>query len=237
VTLVEATCEHGVGTLTLTRPGKRNALNHALVDEAVEAVDSFVRSGARVAVLASTPPIFCAGNDTTEIDDVTAPAASTRLLETLLTQPLTWIAAIEGGVLGAGVSVIAACPLAFAADDAWFAMPERELGIFPAGVLAYLEPLIGVRRAFEAALTGSRVDAPAAAAAGLVTAAVPAAELHAHVDRYAATLAERPELTDSARRAWQARFRTAAAAERVGELEENLRSQLVAREAALTERA
>lgn len=228
--LVSSSVSGGVGRLRLTRPDKRNALTHAMVDEVIEAMDAFAAAGAAVAVLEADPPVFCAGNDLREARADRDRAAAERILGALLERPLHWIAAVEGPALGAGVAVVAACPVAIASEDAWFSLPEITIGLFPAGVTPYLEPLIGLREAHTAGLSGERL--PAAAVARLVTETVPPGEVHDRVDAWAEHLVANPQVAAAGRESWQRRFRTAAFTERRDSLDEILRAQSFAREEA-----
>lgn len=215
----------GIGELRLTRPGKRNALSHALVDEATAAVDAFEDAGVRVALLRADPPIFCAGNDLGEAMAERDRPAADRFFALLLERPLFWIAALDGPALGAGVAVAAICPIAVMAHDTWLALPELQIGLFPSGVLPYVEPFAGARRSLEMGLTGARVTAAEAVAMSLATEAVSDAELDAAVERWCAIATARPQVTDAARRSWQARFRTETARERTAQQLEILDSQ------------
>ncbi|HZQ26230.1 MAG TPA: enoyl-CoA hydratase/isomerase family protein, partial [Acidimicrobiales bacterium] len=106
-----------------------------------------------------------------------------------------------------GVALAAACPLVLVSADAWFALPERDLGMFPSGVLAFLEPLIGPRRALEFGLTGARIDAVTAQRLGLANEVVPGVMDHALRSWLDLLLAD-VLVTSSAAAAWRTRFST-----------------------------
>jgi enoyl-CoA hydratase/carnithine racemase len=225
--LVTASVVDGVGRLRLTNPAKRNAISHALVDEATVAMEEFVRRGVRVAVLEADAPIFCAGNDLAEVGTLTdaASTAVVRFLDAMLTQPLFWIGSVAGPALGGGMALVAACPVAIVSDQAWFSLPERRIGFFPSGVLPYLEVVMGTRPAFAAGLTGRRIPAAEAATMGLIDEVVPHDRLSIRTDEVAAELSAGVEVTDAGRKVWQQRFRTAGFVERQAQLDEVLREQ------------
>lgn len=111
---------------------------------------------------------------------------------TWLSRPdLVSIAAVQGHAIGAGFQLALACDLRVAAEGTVFAMAETSLGIVPD--LTGTHPLVaavGLPRALEWCLTGRRVDASEALAAGLVNRVVPAEELdQAARDLAAAVLA------------------------------------------------
>lgn len=204
--LVRTRVDGLVATLWLSRPGKRNALNHAMVDAAIVALTQLSEQGVRVVVLRADGAVFCAGADTTELDDGLVPA-SERLLDALVSFDLFFVAAIEKPALGAGVSVAAACPLVLASADAWFALPERDLGMFPSGVMAFLEPLVGPRRALELGLTGARLDAVGAQRLGLVNEVV-SGSMEPALRRWLDILLADVWVTSSAAASWRTRFST-----------------------------
>lgn len=220
----------GAGELRLTRSGKRNALSHALVDEALAAMDEWAAAGVSVAVLSADPPVFCAGNDLVEARADREHAAADRFLGALLERPLFWIAALSGPLFGAGVSIAAVCPIAVADERAWMALPEREIGLYPAGVLPYIEEQLGTRRTLALGLSGERLEAASAVEHGLYTELAGPGEHEIRVAHWCTVAASRPQVTDAARRAWQQRFRTEAATDRGAQLQQILDSQSFAPE-------
>lgn len=222
--LVAARTVDGVGYLRLTRADTRNAISHPLVEEAAAAMKELVRSGVRVAVLEADPPVFCSGNDLSEVSEMTD-AASTAVvgfIEAMLASPLLWIGSVSGAALGGGMAIVAACPVALASDQAWFALTERRLGFFPAGVLPYLEVVMDVRPAFRAALTGREIPAAEAATLGLVDEVHPLEQLAGRVHEMATDLCARPGIADAGREVWQRRFRAPEMIERRAQLDEVL---------------
>lgn len=216
--LVHAEIERQVGRLRFRRSDKRNALNEAMVNEALAAMDDFVAAGIRVAVLEADPPVFCAGNDLSEVPLQVEKSVSLRFIDALLDRPLFWVAAVSGPALGAGVAAVAVCPVTVAVETSWFALPEREIGLFPAGVLPYLEPVMGTRAAFRFGLTGVRLSAHDAVAAGLVDEVVGSEHLKQRVQDRLDELLLPPGVTDAARQAWQGTFRTPAFADRLEQM-------------------
>jgi enoyl-CoA hydratase/carnithine racemase len=227
---VSACIRDGVAHLRLARPAKRNALNQAMVDAALVAIDGFLEQGATVGVLGAEGPVFCSGSDTGEVGEAGEPAAD-RLADALVARPIFWVAAIEGPVLGAGIGLVAACPLAIATRDSWFACPERALGLFPSVVFGQLQALIGARRAFELALSGKGVGADDAVEWGLITEAVAPDRMTKRLSDWTRELLAQPRVTAAARSAWAGRLGTSAYVEYRQRMNEHLGAQYV-REAA-----
>ena len=91
---------------------------------------------------------------------------------------LVSVAAVHGLVSGAGLALALACDLRVMSVDTTFSLPEAGLGQLPGpGVAGRLVELLGYPTAFELCLTGRRLTAAEATAAGMAQRAVPLADL------------------------------------------------------------
>jgi enoyl-CoA hydratase/carnithine racemase len=101
-----------------------------------------------------------------------------------------WIAKIEGPVLGAGLSLLAASSIAICTPDAWFALPElKSVGTFPSAVVEDIADLIGPRAAMGMAISCRRVGAIEALQLGLVTEVVSPEQMGQRAEEIAAAIA------------------------------------------------
>ena len=192
--LVRVEIADGVATVTLDSPDNRNALSSALIDALIAAVESAgTDDRVRVVVLTHTGTVFCSGADLKEtaaaFGSGDVPAARMGLaLAALWNSPKPVVARVGGAARAGGLGLIAAADIAVCAADATFAFSEVRLGVIPAVISATVLPRLAPRAANELFLTGETFDGSRAAEIGLVTAAVPAADLDATVARYAAAL-------------------------------------------------
>ena len=195
--LVRCTLGAPTARLVLTRPERRNALSLDLMREALAALDAVAADPvARVLVIEGDGPGFSAGHDLAEMTEhrdaaffeelfTTCVELMTRLHE--LPQPV--IAKVHGVATAAGCQLVAACDLAVASDDARFATPGVNIGLFCSTPMVPVARAVGRKRALEMLFTGEMIDAPTALAWGLVNRVVPRAQLDAEVDALAAQLA------------------------------------------------
>ncbi|WP_263144371.1 enoyl-CoA hydratase-related protein [Pseudomonas sp. RIT-PI-AD] len=168
----------GVLRITLNRPGQRNAMNRAMLEE-LRAVLAAVRAdrGVRALVLSGADGHFCAGGDIQDMAaaraaDAQARAESNRafgrLLEDVQGLPQVVIAVLQGAVLGGGLGLACVADVAIARRDARFGLPETTLGVLPAQIAPFVVARIGLTQARRLALTGARFEGAEALRLGLV---------------------------------------------------------------------
>jgi methylglutaconyl-CoA hydratase len=184
----------GVATITLDSPSNRNALSRELIAQLLDALAAATGDPAvRVIVLSHTGPAFCAGVDLKEtaaaIRSGDLPAARLgEVLAAVWDSPKPVVARVGGAARAGGLGLVAAADIAVCADDVTFAFSEVRLGVIPALISATVLPRLTARAAAELFLTGDPFDTRRAVEIGLVTAAVPAADLDEAVGRYVGSL-------------------------------------------------
>jgi methylglutaconyl-CoA hydratase len=194
--MIRATTARGVATLTLDSPHNRNALSRRLVDELLAALaQARDDDSVRVVVLSHTGSVFCSGVDLTETaaarDRGEVPAARLgEVLTAIWESPKPVVARVGGAARAGGLGLIAASDIAVCGEEASFAFTEVRLGVIPAVISATVLPRLAPRAAAELYLTGERFDGRRAVEIGLVTAAVPTADLDATVTRYTDALCQ-----------------------------------------------
>jgi enoyl-CoA hydratase/carnithine racemase len=195
----------GVGSIVLSRHAKRNAINHEMVDRVEAGFERFAGRGIGVVVLSAVGDVFSAGADLTEVGQARAPAAE-RLQTVLVAVEPFVVAVVDGTAFGAGISVLASCPVILASSRSAFVLPERALGVFPASVVGYLEQSLGTRRALELGVRGGELTADDAYRLGVVNEVHDAADLPEAVCRWTDLLVAEPGLTATASAVWRATF-------------------------------
>jgi enoyl-CoA hydratase/carnithine racemase len=101
------------------------------------------------------------------------------------------IARVHGIATAAGCQLVSMCDLAVASQDARFALPGVNVGIFCSTPAVGVARNIGRKRAMELLLTGEMIDAATALDWGLVNRVVPVAELDGAVAHYTNLVAGR----------------------------------------------
>jgi enoyl-CoA hydratase/carnithine racemase len=200
--LIEA-LDGGVLRLVLNRPAARNALSMALMAALRRALgEAATDRGCRVVVIAGAGPAFCAGHDLRELRGDPARESYERtfaecsaLMQQIVALPKPVIAEIHGIATAAGCQLVATCDLAVAAEDARFATPGVNIGLFCSTPMVALTRAVGRKPAMEMLLTGELIDAATAKAIGLVNRVVPTAELSAATLELARRIAAKSAFT------------------------------------------
>ena len=182
----------GLGTVTMNRPERRNALSEAHMRELL---DAFLRLGededVRAIILAANGPVFCAGHDFADMAERDLDAmrellmVCTELMRTMQRVPQPVVARVHGIATAAGCQLVASADLAVAAEEAAFAAPGGRGGWFCHTPMVAIARSVGRKRALEMAFTGDSIDARTALAWGLVNRVVPREQLDEETERLA----------------------------------------------------
>ncbi|MFC6065296.1 enoyl-CoA hydratase/isomerase family protein [Streptomyces ochraceiscleroticus] len=193
----------GLARVTLCRGEAGNAIGLETARGLLDAARACERGAVRAVLLTGAGTAFCVGGDLREFARLEGEALHKHLIavtdalhEALcvfaaLDAPM--VAAVQGAVAGAGIGLAAAADVTLAADTAAFTAAYTGIGYSPdAGVSRSLPRLVGPKRALDLLLTNRRVPAAEAAAIGLVSRVVPAAELSDEAERTAEALRRGP---------------------------------------------
>lgn len=203
----------GVGTITLNRPDRRNALNHEMLPDLEEAVSGLAANDSvRAIVLTGAGESFCSGVDTSELAGGTHPGPHTpgpggpdalrrgfeqshRIVVSIFNIEKPVIAAIRGSAVGAGLDIACACDMRIASPDARFSAAYIKVGLFPGyGGVWFYPRLFGMAKAAEMMLTGDFLGAEEALEAGFLNKIVPAEEVLPAAHQLAERIAAGPPI-------------------------------------------
>ena len=192
----------GVATLTLNRPERMNAWTSRMAAELSDAlVECNLDDAIRAVVVTGAGRAFCAGADLGGGDKTFDPGmraeAERRDLPTPSTPPtFPWhidkpvIAAINGHAVGVGITYPMMCDIRFVAEDAKIQFAFVRRGIIPElASHAIVARVAGLSNAADLLLTGRMIRGREAAAIGLATQALPAAEVLPAAQERAADIA------------------------------------------------
>ena len=201
---------NGVGTITLSRPERKNPLTFDSYHELRNLFAALkFATDVRVVVVTGSGGNFCSGGDVHEIIGPLTKMSITEMLDfTRMTGdlvacmrncPQPVIAAIDGICAGAGAMMALACDLRLGTPTAKTAFLFTRVGLAGAdmGACALLPRMIGQGRASELLFTGRAMTAQEGLAWGFFNALHEPADLPAHAQTLAKSLAEGPTFAHS----------------------------------------
>jgi enoyl-CoA hydratase/carnithine racemase len=196
--------EGAIGTITLNRPEKRNALSLELLHELSTLLTSISRTNdVRVVIIKGEGKVFSAGHDISELvnHEMTFYRAvfdtCVEVMEKIQRLPQPVIAQVHGIATAAGCQLVAACDLAVAEEGTRFGTPGVKIGLFCTTPGVPLVRAVGRKRALEMLLTGRMISAREAEQYGLINMVTPADQLAAETRALAEKIAEASPLTVS----------------------------------------
>ena len=171
-----------VARLVLNRPEARNALSLAMLKALMQAIGRLGKDkDVHVIVLEANGPGFCAGHDLKELtfarenpdkgraffEDTMGKCSETML--SIVRCPKPVIAEVQGVATAAGCQLLASCDLAVASEEARFATPGVNIGLFCSTPMVALSRNVGRKMSMRMLLTGDMIGAEEARAVGLVS--------------------------------------------------------------------
>jgi enoyl-CoA hydratase/carnithine racemase len=181
---------NGVAVIEIARPEKKNALTQAMytaMTEAIVAADA--DSTIRALLITGQPGIFTSGNDLE--DFMQRPPAGEdspvfQFMKALADCGKPVVAAVTGGAIGIGTTMLLHCDLVYVSDEARLAMPFVGLGLVPEYASSLLvTQRVGHAKATELLLLGEPFNGESAVEMGIANAVLPAAEVVNHARRMA----------------------------------------------------
>jgi enoyl-CoA hydratase/carnithine racemase len=181
---------NGVAVIEIARPEKKNALTQAMytaMSEAIAAAEA--DASVRALLITGQPGIFTSGNDLE--DFMMRPPQGEdspvfQFMKTLSDCSKPVVAAVTGGAIGIGTTLLLHCDLVYVSDEARLAMPFVGLGLVPEYASSLLIPQrVGHAKATELLLLGEPFNGETAVEMGIANAVLPAAEVANHARRMA----------------------------------------------------
>ena len=201
--LILRSVEGGVATLTLNRPTARNALSRPLMADFQANLDEIAENEEiKVVVIAGMGQAFCAGHDLKEIrsnnrreifDGLLAQCST--LMTSIVRLPKPVVARVHGIATAAGCQLVASCDMAIASENATFATPGVNIGLFCSTPMVAVSRAVPRKQTMEMLLTGEEISANTAKDFGLVNKVVPAKELELVTNDLASKIASKSPLT------------------------------------------
>lgn len=224
-TEVEYAVENGIGTVTINRAERRNALTREMMRVIIESFGSASDDDdVRVVLLTGQGDrAFCAGADLNEINALAADGkrlpmpmtgALRNVFEVVLETYKPTIAVLNGPAVAGGAELALACDLRVAAAHAYLGLPEAKRGMGANFASVLLPRLLPRAVALRMLYTGEAISAADAHRLGLYNSVVPAGDLVAEAKDLAETIRDNAPATvrrykEMATKGWELPVQTA----------------------------
>ncbi len=177
-----------IGLITLDRPDNRNSMTAELLDAFTAAVAAArADEQLRCVVITGTGSCFSAGADfkailQRETSTYRAPHEKSFAMYapflSVLDIDVPVVGALNGHTIGGGFGLSMCCDIRIGSLTAKYGANFTRLGLSPGMAISYILPrLVGISRAAEMLFTGRLVDGAEAERLGLLSSAVPAADV------------------------------------------------------------
>ena len=200
--ILEVEVDGAIATLTMNRPGKRNAMCEELLD-AIDGFFSAPPEGVRLVILTGTEGHFCSGLDLSEHvhrsaeENLYHSRHWHRVMEQIQFGGLVTVSAMFGAVIGGGLELAASTHLRIAEPSTIFQLPEGRRGIFVGGgATARVGRILGADRMTEMMLTGRKYGAEDGLQLGLTHYAVGEGEAEPMAQKLARKIASNAPLSN-----------------------------------------
>lgn len=183
--------------VTLNRPERLNAINHDWklgMERALSDVETDKKS--KVIIFKGAGRAFCVGGDLRALQEGDKMGSkegleiSHTILQRLVDLPQIVISQVHGYAMGAGMSLVMASDLTYAAEGTQFSLPFLKIGLIPDwGALYFLPRLATLKRAKEILFLGKIFGTDMALELGLINGVYPAGRLEQEVEKTAIEIA------------------------------------------------
>lgn len=178
------TTDNNITKIMFNRPEKKNAINHKMYREIINALQEAAKDDSTIAVFTGNGDYYTSGNDLNNFSNVQpsemkkmAKDAAELLKEfvgSFIDFPKPLIAVVNGPAVGISVTLLGLFDVVYASDRATFHTPFSQLGQSPEGCSSYLFPkIMGSAKANEMLLFNKKLTASEACALGLVNEVFP----------------------------------------------------------------
>jgi methylglutaconyl-CoA hydratase len=176
-----------LATITFAAGDKGNLLTSADLAALEEAIKTVQHAGTPLLLIRQEGRDFCAGR---------APGPSSladrerlsEIVRRLREVSAVTVSVANGACVGFGVGLFALADISIATPTTWFQFPEVAKGHAPALVTSWLFDYVPRKQALAWIMTGTKVTAAEALAAGIVTEVVPEADVSRRTDELIAQL-------------------------------------------------
>ena len=193
----------GISRIKISDPSNYNALSSKNIDSLINIFKSLNNDNkTKVIIIEGSGKGFSAGHDLKEIRSLKNKPKykklfnlCSKLMLEIIEGRKPVIAKVHGAAFAAGCQLVASCDLAISSDDAIFATPGVNIGLFCSTPMVAVSRKVSRKKTMKMLLTGDPIDAKYAKEIGLINDHYPISELENEVLKIAEVIASKSNLT------------------------------------------
>ena len=194
---------NGISRIKLNEPSTYNALSSRALKSLINIFKSLNNENkTKVIIIEGLGKGFCAGHDLKEVRSLKKKSKynklfnlCSKLMLEIVEGRKPVIAKVHGAAFAAGCQLVASCDLAVSSDDAIFATPGVNIGLFCSTPMVAVSRKVSRKKTMKMLLTGDHIDAKYAKEIGLINDYYPNSELENEVLKLAKKIASKSNLT------------------------------------------
>ena len=175
----------GISRIKLNEPSTYNALSSKMLESLINIFRSLNKeNGTKVIIIEGSGNGFSGGHDLNEIRSLKKKSKynklfnlCSKLMLEIVEGEKPVIAKIHGAAFAAGCQLVASCDLAVSSDDAIFATPGVNIGLFCSTPMVAVSRKVSRKKTMKMLLTGDSINAKYAKEIGLINDHYPLSEL------------------------------------------------------------
>ena len=194
----------GISRIKLNEPGTYNALSSKTLKSLINIFKRLNNENkTKVIIIEGSGKGFSAGHDLKEIRSLKNKKKEykklfntcSKLMLEIIEGRKPVIAKVHGAAFAAGCQLVASCDLAISSDDAIFATPGVNIGLFCSTPMVAVSRKVNTKRTMKMLLTGDSINADHAKEIGLINDHFPISRLEDEVLNLAKKIASKSNLT------------------------------------------
>ncbi len=195
--------DEGISRIKLNEPGNYNALSYKTIQSLIKIFKNLNKDNkTKVIIIEGSGKGFSAGHDLKEIRLLKNKSkykklfnSCSKLMLEIVEGRKPVIAKVHGAAFAAGCQLVASCDLAISSDDALFATPGVNIGLFCSTPMVAVSRKVSRKKIMKMLLTGDPINASFAKEIGLINDHYPAPSLENEVLKLAKKVASKSNLT------------------------------------------
>ena len=193
----------GISRIKLSEPSTYNALSSKTLESLINIFKNLNNENeTKVIIIEGSGKGFSAGHDLKEIRSLKSKSKynklfnlCSKLMLEIIDGKKPVIAKVHGAAFAAGCQLVASCDLAVSSDDATFATPGVNIGLFCSTPMVAVSRKVSRKKTMKMILTGDPIDAKYAKEIGLINDHYPLSKLEDEVLKLAKKISSKSNLT------------------------------------------